>query len=188
MHFEKRFWETGIESTHTFQKDRKFIFNKKFERVKFIHYRVYIEMSKIEVLNIFLAQKDDFFKASLLLEFLSELFESFDFSHCSDSKLFNTIKKLTIKIPVYNFPLTDDPFYICALSAPLFGTFFQILLSLFLYAFFLLGHFHVAFFSYCTRFMLHFFRVALFSICFFVLHIFHVALSSCCTAICEFFF
>ena len=37
------------------------------------------------------------FKASLLLEFLSELLEPFHSSHCSESKLFNTSKKLTVK-------------------------------------------------------------------------------------------
>ena len=39
-------------------------------------------------------------KVSLLLEFLSELFEPFDLSHGSESKPFNTFKKLTVKIGV----------------------------------------------------------------------------------------
>ena len=38
------------------------------------------------------------FKASLLSEPLSELLEPFDLSHCSESKLFNTFKKLIVKI------------------------------------------------------------------------------------------
>ena len=46
------------------------------------------------------AKKVTSFKASLLPEFLSELFEAFDLSHCSESKLFNTFKKLTVKIGV----------------------------------------------------------------------------------------
>ena len=37
------------------------------------------------------------FKASLFPEFLLELFEPFDLSHGSESKLFNTVKKLTVK-------------------------------------------------------------------------------------------
>ena len=40
------------------------------------------------------------FKALLLPEILSELFEPFDLSHCSESKPFNTFKKLTAKIGV----------------------------------------------------------------------------------------
>ena len=40
------------------------------------------------------------FKASVLPEFLSEFFEPFDLSHCSQSKPFNTLKNLTIKIGV----------------------------------------------------------------------------------------
>ena len=40
------------------------------------------------------------FKVSLLPEFLSEFFEPFDLSHCSESKLFKTFKKLTVKIGV----------------------------------------------------------------------------------------
>ena len=39
-------------------------------------------------------------KASLSPEFLSEFFKPFDLSHCSKSKLFNTFKKLTVKIGV----------------------------------------------------------------------------------------
>ena len=37
-------------------------------------------------------------KASLLPEFLLEFFETFDLSHRSESKLFNTVKNLTVKI------------------------------------------------------------------------------------------
>ena len=48
----------------------------------------------------FWRKKVTFFKASLLPEFLSELFEPFDLSHGSESKLFNRFKKLTFKIGV----------------------------------------------------------------------------------------
>ena len=41
------------------------------------------------------------FRASLLPGFLSELFVPFDLSHCSESKLFKTLKKLTDKIDVH---------------------------------------------------------------------------------------
>ena len=40
------------------------------------------------------------FKVLLLPEFLSELFEPFDLSHCFEFKLFNTFKKLKAKICV----------------------------------------------------------------------------------------
>ena len=40
------------------------------------------------------------YKASLLPEILSDFFEPFDLSYCSESKLFNAFKKLTVKIGV----------------------------------------------------------------------------------------
>ena len=48
----------------------------------------------------FRLRKVTLFKASLLPEFLLELFECFDLSHCSESMLFNTFKKLTVKLDV----------------------------------------------------------------------------------------
>ena len=40
------------------------------------------------------------FEASLFQKSLSELYKRFDLIHCSESKLFNTFKKLTVKIGV----------------------------------------------------------------------------------------
>ena len=55
---------------------------------------------KNSLLVNFRRKKVTSFKASLLPEFLSELFEPFDLSHGTESKLFDTFKKLTVKIVV----------------------------------------------------------------------------------------
>ena len=55
---------------------------------------------KTRFLVNFRRKKVTSFKATLLPELLSKLFEPFDLSHSSESKLFNTFKKLTVKIGV----------------------------------------------------------------------------------------
>ena len=97
--------------------------------------------------------------------------------------------------PVYNGPSTDDPLLVCALQwiilVPLFFQYFTFV-TFFMSHFFTRYIFHVAFFSCCTLFVLHFGQVALFPCCIFcmlhfsccnfpVLHFFHAALISCFT-------
>ena len=104
---------------------------------------------------------------------------------------FKVLKKLYLKLSVYNGTLTDDPLSVCAFLCTLLVKIFSKLHSITIlsscctfsglhsfhvllfpmYTFPVLHSLHVALFSYCILFMLHFLRVALFSYgTLFVLH------------------
>ena len=110
---------------------------------------------------------------------------------------FKVLKKLYLKLSVYNGTLTDDPLSVCAfLCTLLVKIFSKFTLSLYFHhvalfpccILFMFCYFQCTLFPCCTLFMLHFFHIVFFSCCTFcVLHSFHMALSSCCTVISNFF-